>query len=182
MNLEGLVSKHRDRPYCGGPCRHWVKVKNRNSPAMKRAAEVDWSRCPSVRRKSMKQGLNLFSVIMLIGMATPALGQNVSESDKKAAHDLQNKFVAAFNRQDAVGVAALFTEDGVRVTPQGIIKGREAIRVDLESRFKKNFHDISIESQIVRVSAALAFQCEKPAGLVHYEKREVARDRHRALA
>ncbi|MGC1563488.1 MAG: hypothetical protein WA820_27075 [Bradyrhizobium sp.] len=44
MGLEGLVSKRQDRPYRGGPCSHWVKVKNRNSPAMKRAAEVDWSR------------------------------------------------------------------------------------------------------------------------------------------
>jgi bifunctional non-homologous end joining protein LigD len=44
MGLEGLVSKRRDRAYRGGPCSHWVKVKNRNSPAMKRAAEVDWSR------------------------------------------------------------------------------------------------------------------------------------------
>ena len=100
----------------------------------------------------MRQCLSLFCAIMLIGMAEPALGQNVSESDQKGAHDLQSKFVAAFNRQDAVGVAALFTEDGIRVTPQGIIRGRDAIRVDLESRFKKNFHDISIESQIVRVS------------------------------
>jgi bifunctional non-homologous end joining protein LigD len=43
MGLEGMVSKHRDRAYRGGPCRHWVKVKNPKSPAMLRAAEVDWS-------------------------------------------------------------------------------------------------------------------------------------------
>jgi bifunctional non-homologous end joining protein LigD len=44
MGLKGLVSKHRDRAYRGGPCRHWVKVKNPDSPAMRRAADVDWSR------------------------------------------------------------------------------------------------------------------------------------------
>jgi bifunctional non-homologous end joining protein LigD len=44
FGLEGLVSKRRDRAYRGGPCYHWVKVKNPDSPAMKRAAEVDWSR------------------------------------------------------------------------------------------------------------------------------------------
>jgi ATP-dependent DNA ligase len=43
MGLEGIVSKHRDRAYRGGPCSHWIKVKNPDSPAMKRAAEVDWS-------------------------------------------------------------------------------------------------------------------------------------------
>jgi bifunctional non-homologous end joining protein LigD len=44
MGLEGMVSKHRDRAYRGGRCLHWVKVKNPSSPAMKRAAEIDWSR------------------------------------------------------------------------------------------------------------------------------------------
>ena len=36
MGLEGLVSKHRDRPYRGGRQKHWVKVKNRSHPAMAR--------------------------------------------------------------------------------------------------------------------------------------------------
>jgi bifunctional non-homologous end joining protein LigD len=38
MELEDLVSKHRDRAYRSGPCRHGVKVKNLDSPAMRRAA------------------------------------------------------------------------------------------------------------------------------------------------
>ncbi|WP_442868731.1 ATP-dependent DNA ligase [Bradyrhizobium sp. CCBAU 21360] len=33
MGLEGLVSKHRDRPYRGGRQKHWIKVKNRCHPA-----------------------------------------------------------------------------------------------------------------------------------------------------
>jgi bifunctional non-homologous end joining protein LigD len=36
MGLEGLVSKHRDRPYRGGRSKHWIKVKNRKHPAMDR--------------------------------------------------------------------------------------------------------------------------------------------------
>ena len=37
MRLEGLVSKHRDRPYRGGRQKHWVKVKDdRSHPAMDR--------------------------------------------------------------------------------------------------------------------------------------------------
>jgi ATP-dependent DNA ligase len=28
MGLEGLVSKHRDRAYGAGRCKHWIKVKN----------------------------------------------------------------------------------------------------------------------------------------------------------
>jgi bifunctional non-homologous end joining protein LigD len=37
MGLEGLVSKDRDRPYRGGRCKHWVKLKNRKHPAMDRS-------------------------------------------------------------------------------------------------------------------------------------------------
>jgi ATP-dependent DNA ligase len=36
MGLEGIVSKRRDRPYTSGPCKHWVKVKNPNAPAVLR--------------------------------------------------------------------------------------------------------------------------------------------------
>lgn len=36
MGLEGLVSKHRERPYRGGRQKFWIKVKNRSHPAMER--------------------------------------------------------------------------------------------------------------------------------------------------
>jgi len=36
FGLEGLVSKHRDRPYQSGRSKHWIKVKNRKHPAMSR--------------------------------------------------------------------------------------------------------------------------------------------------
>jgi ATP-dependent DNA ligase len=39
MGLEGMVAKHRDRPYRGGRQKHWIKVKNRNHPAMERVLE-----------------------------------------------------------------------------------------------------------------------------------------------
>ncbi|MCC8977199.1 RNA ligase family protein, partial [Bradyrhizobium brasilense] len=39
MGLEGLVSKHRDRPYRAGRSRDWIKVKNRKHPAMNRVMD-----------------------------------------------------------------------------------------------------------------------------------------------
>ena len=39
FGLEGLVSKHKDRPYRGGRPPHWIKVKNRSHPAMQRVQE-----------------------------------------------------------------------------------------------------------------------------------------------
>jgi len=40
MGLEGLVSKHCDRPYCDGRSKHWIKVKNRKHPAIKRVMDL----------------------------------------------------------------------------------------------------------------------------------------------
>jgi bifunctional non-homologous end joining protein LigD len=39
MGLEGLVSKRQDRPYRGGRSKDWLKVKNREHPAMARVME-----------------------------------------------------------------------------------------------------------------------------------------------
>jgi bifunctional non-homologous end joining protein LigD len=40
MGLEGLVSKRRDRPYQAGRSKHWLKVKNRKHPAIRRVMET----------------------------------------------------------------------------------------------------------------------------------------------
>jgi ATP-dependent DNA ligase len=37
--LEGIVSKQLDRPYRGGRCTHWLKVKNRDHPAFARVQD-----------------------------------------------------------------------------------------------------------------------------------------------
>jgi bifunctional non-homologous end joining protein LigD len=40
FGLEGLVSKHRDRPYQAGRSKHWIKVKNRKHQSYARVAEA----------------------------------------------------------------------------------------------------------------------------------------------
>jgi bifunctional non-homologous end joining protein LigD len=44
FGLEGLVSKHRDRPYQAGRSKHWIKVKNRKHQALDRVQEAHRSR------------------------------------------------------------------------------------------------------------------------------------------
>ena len=44
LGLEGIVSKRKDSHYISGRCRHWIKSKNPSAPAVKREAEIDWSR------------------------------------------------------------------------------------------------------------------------------------------
>ena len=40
FGLEGLVSKRADRPYRAGRSKDWLKIKNREHPAMSRAIET----------------------------------------------------------------------------------------------------------------------------------------------
>jgi len=40
FGLEGLVSKHRDRPYRGGRQKFWIKCKNREHPAFNRVMDA----------------------------------------------------------------------------------------------------------------------------------------------
>jgi bifunctional non-homologous end joining protein LigD len=40
MGLEGLVSKHRHRPYRPGRFDGWIKVKNRKHPAFRRVMDT----------------------------------------------------------------------------------------------------------------------------------------------
>jgi bifunctional non-homologous end joining protein LigD len=44
LGLEGIVSKHKNSRYISGRSLHWIKSKNPNAPAVKREAEIDWSR------------------------------------------------------------------------------------------------------------------------------------------
>src|SRR6476469_8598066 len=46
LGLEGLVCKHKDRPYRAGRSPHWVKMKNPKHPAMTRVQDAH--RCEAV--------------------------------------------------------------------------------------------------------------------------------------
>src|SRR5450631_1684481 len=85
----------------------------------------------------MNGQISLLITSLLTGLATSALAQqNVPQTDQQVVREVDMQFTTAFNRQDAAGVAALFAEDGVRVTPQGSIQGRDAIQKDADKRFQ----------------------------------------------
>jgi ATP-dependent DNA ligase len=42
LELEGIVSKRRDGPYRSGRSKAWLKVKNPDSPAMRRLEDGSW--------------------------------------------------------------------------------------------------------------------------------------------
>src|SRR5262249_30845749 len=44
LGLEGIVSKRKDSAYRSGRSPDWLKMKNADSPAVKREAEEDWAK------------------------------------------------------------------------------------------------------------------------------------------
>ena len=44
LGLEGIVSKRSGSRYVSGRSSDWIKLKNPDSPAVKREAEEDWGR------------------------------------------------------------------------------------------------------------------------------------------
>jgi len=44
LGCEGIVSKRLGSPYRSGRSGDWIKIKNPDTPAVKRIAEQDWSK------------------------------------------------------------------------------------------------------------------------------------------
>jgi uncharacterized protein (TIGR02246 family) len=88
----------------------------------------------------MKLRLLVALVGLAISFALPTFAQQKDTVDPKIAqqiHALEMKFDEAFNRSDVGALAALYTEDAVRVTPHGTFSGRQAIAKDYAERFQR---------------------------------------------
>jgi ketosteroid isomerase-like protein len=72
----------------------------------------------------------------------------------EAYKKLQADFAEAYNRKDAATMAAFFSENGIRITPNGIFHSREAIQRDMQKAIDLGIHDYSVQ-RTVRVSKAI---------------------------
>jgi uncharacterized protein (TIGR02246 family) len=78
----------------------------------------------------MKIRLVVALVGLAISFALPTFAQQKDTVDPQTIEQidaLAKKFDEAFNNGDAAALAALYTEDAVFVTPEGLVYGREAI-------------------------------------------------------
>ncbi len=70
------------------------------------------------------------------------------------------KFVEATNAGDAAGVAALFTDDAVRLPPSGeIIRGRDAIEAfEAENFMEETARELTVSTIAVHASGDMAYE------------------------
>jgi ketosteroid isomerase-like protein len=99
----------------------------------------------------------------IVGLAvlivTPATGQ---QSEPGAGGELfeklQSEFAAAYNHKDIAAMAAFFDENGVRITPSGIFRGREAIARELQRVvINLGLHDYSVRRTVSRLEGDMVF-------------------------
>ena len=90
--------------------------------------------------------MNTRSVVALLGLAIcftlPTFAQQTNTPDPQLRQKLVDaikKHTDALDKNDATAVAANFTEDGILVTPNGPIFGREAIEKKYAEDFKQGF-------------------------------------------
>ena len=100
----------------------------------------------------------MVTACMLLCVVAPALAQQAaSASDEKLYEDVQKQFAEAYNRQDADAIAALFTENGIRVTPNGIFQGRDAIRREIQHVLAMGLHDYNVRRTVSHSEGNLVF-------------------------
>src|SRR5271165_679724 len=93
---------------------------------------------------------------LAINFAPPAFAQLKDTIDPETAQQvraLASNYDAAFNRQDAVTVAALYAENAVFNTPEGMFHGRKAIE---ELYAKHYFGEAHSKNVVTLVNEAIA--------------------------
>jgi uncharacterized protein (TIGR02246 family) len=93
---------------------------------------------------------------LAISFAPPAFAQQNDTADAETAQQvraLASNYDAAFNRQDAVTVAALYAEDAVFNSPEGTFHGRQAIE---ELYAKHYFGEAHSKNVVTVVNEAIA--------------------------
>src|ERR1051325_7150862 len=87
----------------------------------------------------------------LVLLAEPARSEAIDPATSPFAA-AGKQYVEAYNRKDAAGVAALFTEDAVRVNAQGLIRGRAEIQKSTQAALDAGGHSLSLRYDVAHIN------------------------------
>jgi ketosteroid isomerase-like protein len=96
---------------------------------------------------------------MSLCLATPASTQQPEPgAGGEPFEKMQSEFAEAYNRKDIAAMAGFFSENGVRVTPAGIFRGRDAIGRELRRVvIDLGLHDYSVRRTVSRLEGDMVF-------------------------
>jgi ketosteroid isomerase-like protein len=67
------------------------------------------------------------------------------------------QWVEAYNRKDAAAVAALFTEDAIRVSALGIIRGRDAMQKFIQDALDAGGHALNLRYHVAYIDGNIGW-------------------------
>ncbi|MGY4367891.1 ketosteroid isomerase-like protein [Bradyrhizobium sp. LB1.3] len=96
---------------------------------------------------------------MSLCLATPASTQQAEPvAGGEPFEKMQSEFAEAYNRKDIAAMAGFFSENGVRITPAGIFRGRDAIGRELRRVvIDLGLHDYSVRRTVSRLEGDMVF-------------------------
>jgi len=116
---------------------------------------------PQVKGREHKTRLGMtigIAALLSLGVATPASTQPDPAAGGEIFEKVQSDFAQAYNRRDIEGMAAFFSENGVRITPAGVFRGRDAIGRELRRVvIELGLHDYSVRRTVSRLEGGMVF-------------------------
>jgi ketosteroid isomerase-like protein len=95
---------------------------------------------------------------MLFGAVTSAsTQQDELGAGGEIFQKVQSEFAEAYNRKDVAAMAAFFSENGVRITPAGIFRGRDAVAREMQRVIEIGLHDYSVRRTVSRSEGNMVF-------------------------
>jgi len=89
--------------------------------------------------------------------ASPRVRTRKSPLGGEPYQKVQSEFAEAYNRKDVAAMAAFFSENGVRITPSGMFRGRDAIRREMQRVIDLGLHDYSVQRTVSRALGDMVF-------------------------
>ena len=109
---------------------------------------------------SSRIAIRLAAIIMLgvVTVTSASSQQSEPSAGGELFEKMQSEFAAAYNRKDIASMAAFFSENGVRITPAGIFRGRDAIGRELQRVvFDLGLPDYSVRRTVSRSEGGMVF-------------------------
>ena len=99
------------------------------------------------------------ATVMSLCVTTPASTQQPEPGAGGELFDkMQSECAEAYNRKDIAGMAAFFSENGVRITPAGVFRGRDAIARELRRVvIELGLHNYSVRRTVSRLEGGMVF-------------------------
>jgi ketosteroid isomerase-like protein len=100
--------------------------------------------------------LTLAGAVLIFALGGSAVAAELSPQDRAAVDLAEKKYDDAYNAKDAATWAGNFTADAIRVTPDGIARGRDEVRKQIEADFKAGATGLTSKTTFAVMSGNVA--------------------------